>query len=196
MSTILLTGFEPFGGFHSNPSQQIAERLDGETIHGARVIGLTLPVVYGADTERAFAAVAEHRPRLVLSLGLSAGATCLEVERFAVNLKSAGNMEEQTPIIADGFAALFATVDAVRVAQAIRAAGIPARAHSYAGDYLCNHLFYQVLHYTQQWDLHNKTGFIHLPLSQEQILAEGRPTQPSLPLDSMLRGVRAALEAA
>ena len=196
MSTILLTGFEPFGEFKMNPSQQIAERLHGETVAGLPVVGLPLPVMFGEDTTLAFAAIAEHRPRLVLSLGLAAGAACLEVERFAVNLKAEGNTEAQTPIIADGFAALMATINAVQVAQAIRAASIPARAHSFAGDYLCNHIFYQVLHYAQQWDLGYQTGFIHLPLSQEQALTEGRLALPTLPLETMMVGVRAALEAA
>ncbi len=181
MSTILLTGFEPFGGFPTNPSQQIVERLDGETVGGARVVGLTLPVKFGNDTEPTFAAIAEHRPSLVLSLGLNAGAACLDVERFAVNLKQTEEAGREETIIADGFAALFATIDAERIAGAIQASGVPARAHAYAGSYLCNHIFYQTLHYAQQWDLRCRVGFIHLPL---------------LPLETMIVGIRAALEAA
>lgn len=196
MSTILLTGFEPFGNFKNNPSQQIVERLDGETVGGARVVGLTLPVAFGRDTEPAFAAIADHHPALVLSLGLYEGAACLEVERFAVNLKAEAGADAQTPIIADGFAALFATVDAEGVARAVRAAGVPARAHGYAGSYLCNHIFYQTLHYAQQWELRYRAGFIHLPLSSEQIIPEARVQQPSLPLETMVAGVRAAMEAA
>ena len=194
---ILLTGFEPFGEFKSNPSQQIVARLDGETVGGARVVGLTLPVAFGQDTGPLFAAIAGHHPALVLSLGLNAGATCLEVERFAVNLKAESGAEGQTPVITDGFAALFATVDAERVAQAIREqAGVPARAHGYAGSYLCNHVLYQTLHYAQQWNLSYQAGFIHLPLSCEQAIAEGQMHRPSLPLEMMIGGVRAAMEAA
>ncbi|MBV9848679.1 MAG: hypothetical protein JO250_03220 [Armatimonadetes bacterium] len=195
MPTVLLTGFEPFGEFKSNPSQQIAERLDGQTVGEARIVGLTLPVAFGEDTARAFAAIADRHPALVLSLGLNAGATCLEVERFAVNLRAEAHAEGQTPIIADGFAALSATLDAERVARAIRErAGLPAQAHSYAGSYLCNHILYQTLHYAQQWDLRYRAGFIHLPLSCEQAIAEGQWHRPSLPLDSMVMGVRAAIE--
>ncbi len=196
MSTILLTGFEPFGEFKTNPSQQIAERLDGEVIAGARVVGLTLPVVFGADTAGAFAAIAEHRPALVLSLGLNAGASCLEVERFGVNLKAEAGAAGQMPIIADGFAALFVTINAEEVAGAMRRAGGPARAHGYAGAFLCNHILYQTLHYAQQWSLSYRAGFVHLPLSSEQAIEEGRGHSPSLPLEMMIVGVRAALEAA
>ena len=206
MQTILLTGFQPFGDYKSNPSQQIAERLHGETIAGAQIVSLTLPVAMGEDFDRLSAAIADHKPALVLSLGLAAGATCLEVERFAVNLRLAEPGDPAKPlepngsqcvIVDDGMCALFATIDAERVAAAIREkAGVPVRAHGYAGAYACNHILYQTLHYAQQWDLRYKSGFIHLPLSSEQAIAENKAHLPSLPLDTMMAGVRAALEAA
>lgn len=206
MSTILLTSFEPFGDNKTNPSQQIAERLHGEAIGGAQIVGLTLPVVMGEDADRLTAAIADHKPALVLSLGLAAGATCLEVERFAVNLRlsepgdPAKPLESNGPqcaIVADGMCAIFATIDAERIAAAIREkAGVPARAHGYAGAYACNHILYQTLHYALQWDLRYQAGFIHLPLSSEQAVSENKMHLPSLPLETMIAGVRAALEEA
>jgi len=203
MPIILVSGFAPFGDNQANPSQQIAERLHGETFGGARVIGLTLPVVMGQDFERLSTAIAEHQPALVLSLGLASGATCLEVERFAVNLRYTEQGDPDKPlvpnlpqsvIVADGMTALFATVDAERLAAAIRKrAGVPARAHGYAGAYACNHILYQTLHYAQQWDIDYRAGFIHLPLSSEQAISENRMHLPSLPLDLMMAGVGAAI---
>ena len=206
MPTILVSGFKSFGDNQINPSQQIAERLHGETFGGLRVIGLSLPVAMGDDFERLSTAIADHKPALVLSLGLASGATCLEVERFAVNLRytepgdPAKPLEPNLPqsvIVADGMTALFATMDAERLAAAIREkAGVPARAHSYAGAYACNHILFQTLHYAQQWDLNYQAGFIHLPLSSEQAVSENRMHLPSLPLDLMVAGVRIALEEA
>ena len=206
MSIILLTGFAPFGDSKINPSQQVAERLDGEIIGGAQVVSLTLPVVMGTDSEQVTKAIADHKPVLVLSLGLASGATCLEVERFAVNLKVteaddptkplAPNLP-QSVIIGDGMTALFSTLDTERIAAAIRtSAGVPARAHGFAGSYACNHIFYQVLHYAVQWELSYKAGFIHLPLSSEQAITENKMHLPSLPLNVMVAGVRAAIEKA
>ena len=204
MTTVLLTGFAPFGDSKMNPSQQIAERLHGETIGGAKVVGLTLPVMMGEDADRLTAAIADHGPTLVLSLGLAAGAACLEVERFAVNLRFAGEVDPAKPvapnlpqsvIIADGVCALAATVDAERIAAAVRAAGVPARAHGYAGAYACNHILYNALHYAMQWDMSYRAGFIHLPLSSEQVISENKMHLASLPLDLMTAGVRAAIEA-
>lgn len=205
MKTVLLTGFEPFGGSAFNPSGQIASTLHGETIGDARVVGLTLPVVMGEDADLLTKAIADHRPALVLCLGLASGATCLEAERFAVNLRFAEPGSPNTPvrsglpqsaIIADGMAAMLATVNAETLAAAICEAGVPARAHGYAGAYACNHVLYHALHYAFQWELSYRAGFLHLPLSSEQALAENRPDLPSLPLETMTRGVRAAIKSA
>ena len=206
MTTVLLTGFAPFGDSKTNPSQQIAERMHGEMIGGAKVVGLTLPVQMGEDADHLTAAIADHGPMLVLSLGLAAGAACLEVERFAVNLRFAGEVNPSKPvapnlpqsvIIADGVCALMATIDAERTAAAIRErAGVPARAHGYAGAYACNHILYNALHYAMQWDMRYRAGFIHLPLSSEQVIMENKMHLASLPLDLMTAGVRAAIEEA
>ena len=206
MTIVLLTGFAPFGDSKTNPSQQIAERLHGETVGDAKVVGLTLPVRMGEDADRLTAAIADHGPTLVLSLGLAAGATCLDVERFAVNLRFAGEVDPSKPvapnlpqsvIIADGVCALAATVDAERIAAAIREkAGVPARAHGYAGAYACNHILYNALHYAMQWDMRYRAGFIHLPLSSEQVILENKLHLPSQPLDLMTAGVRTAIEEA
>ena len=206
MPTILLTGFAPFGDSKINPSQQVAESLHGETIGGLQVVSLPLPVVMENDAEQVKSAIAAHKPRLVLSLGLASGATCLEVERFAVNLKITEADDPTKPlapnlpqslIINDGMTALFSTLDTERIAAAIRTrAGVPARAHGFAGSYACNHILYQTLHYAMQWDLSYKAGFIHLPLSSEQAISENKLHLPSLPLTLMVAGVRAAIEEA
>lgn len=205
MPTILLTGFAPFGDSKSNPSQSVAESLHGEVIAGAQVVSLILPVVMETDWETIKAAINEHQPILVLSLGLASGTTCLDVERFAVNLKVSEADDPNKPlapngpqcaIVADGPEALFSTLNTERIASAIRDAGVPARAHGYAGSYACNHILYQALLYARQQDLGYKAGFIHLPLSSEQVIAENKLHLPSLPLRLMTTGVRAAIEAA
>ena len=202
MPTILLTGFAPFGDSKSNPSQQIVERLHGETIGGAQVVGLTLPVVMSRDWDILRGAIDTHQPVLVLSLGLASGTPCLDVERFAVNLQIAEADDPAKPlppnptqsvIVPGGPPALFPSLDAEAMAAACREAGTPARAHGYAGSYACNHILYQVLHYAAEQKLPYRAGFIHLPLSSEQVISENKLHLPSLPLSLMMAGVRAAV---
>ena len=206
MPTVLLTGFLPFGDSKTNPSQIIAERLHGEVISGTQVVSLILPVALGVDFERVAEAIKTHQPILVLSLGLATGATCLDVERFAVNLRVTEIGDTDAPLIPNlpqsviaksEPDALFATVDAERVAAAIcENAGVPARAHAYAGSYACNYVLYRTLLFAAEQGLAYKAGFVHLPLSSEQAIAENKLHLPSLPLALMTAGVRAAIEAA
>lgn len=203
---VLLTGFLPFGDSQINPSQQIAEALDAQTIGGACVTSLVLPVVFGEDTARVQAALAEREPDLVLSLGLASGTSCLDIERFAVNLRVAEAWlpdqplvpnRPQAAIVEGGPDAYFATIDTERVAGAIGAhIQVPARAHGYAGAYLCNHVLYLTRHFMQARGMTGQCGFIHLPLSCEQAVVENKVHLPSLPLTSMTQAIRIAIEEA
>lgn len=63
MATILLTGFEPFGGEDHTQSAEIVARLGGSRIGGADVVGVVLPVVYGTSAEALLAAISAHSGR-------------------------------------------------------------------------------------------------------------------------------------
>jgi pyroglutamyl-peptidase len=188
---VLLTGFVPFGDFSLNPSQQIAEALHGERIEGHRVESLVLPVEFGLDVESVLPAIEQIQPHLVLSLGLAARAPCLWVERIALNLRRVDGGEH--PIIERGPAAYFARLEAESVASAIRAVDVPAVAHVYAGNYLCNHIMYRVLHHLSLEGDTRRAGFIHLPPSSALAIEMGCDQSPSLPLEQMEIGVRAAI---
>lgn len=206
MRQVLLTGFEPFGDSKANPSQQIACALGGETIGGAQITSLVLPVVFGQDMVRMQNAIRELQPALVLSLGLASGTSCVDIERFAVNLRVAEDWQPDQPlarsspqaaIVDGGPDAYFATLDPERIARAIaQRAQVPARAHGYAGAYLCNHVLYQTRHFVQTQGIACKAGFIHLPLSCEQAIEEDKVHLPSLPLGAMTQAIRIAIEEA
>jgi hypothetical protein len=57
--TVLLTGFEPFGGESVNPSWLIASALDGETVAGATVRAVRLPTEFRGSL-RVLRAAAAH----------------------------------------------------------------------------------------------------------------------------------------
>ena len=73
---VLLTGFEPFGTHQVNPSQLVTERLGG----------VVLPVSVRRTLSELEAAVDEHRPSVVLGLGLAGLRTQVAVERVAINV--------------------------------------------------------------------------------------------------------------
>jgi pyroglutamyl-peptidase len=194
MNTVLITGFEPFGGLDFNPSQYITQALDGEIVAGRKIIGLTLPVLFGEDTKLVFPAIEELRPALVLSFGLDVGARSINVEMFAVNHRSSGKEAPLAPIIPSGPAAHFASIDVDNVVSTIvSSTGVPALRHGYAGSYLCNHVFYQTLNYIADHGIEAKVGFIHVPRTDKGDESVPGWSPPSL--DDLVQAAKAAIEA-
>lgn len=183
---ILLTGFEPFGGDTVNPSWLVAQALHGEVIAGVRVQALCLPCVFGQALTVLQAAVHEHRPQLVLALGLAAVRTDISVERVALNVDdariadNAGAQPIDEPVTIGGPAAYFSTLPIKAIVAALQQAGLPAAVSQTAGTFVCNHVFYGLMHGLRR---HRtvRAGFMHVPLLS------------ALDLDAQVQAVRLAL---
>ncbi len=197
MKPILVSGFEPFGGERINPSAEVAQALHGRSIDGVPVIGVVLPCVFGASIDALRAALDTHRPQLVLALGLAAGREGFTPERVAINLDdariadNAGALPIDRPVIARGASAHFSTLPIKAMAAALRAAGHPANVSNSAGTFVCNHVFYGLMHALQR-RRGVRGGFMHLCCLPQQ----AQPGQPSLPLAALVEGVALALAAA
>jgi pyroglutamyl-peptidase len=77
--------------------------------------------------------------------------------------------------------------------EAMLAAGIPAELSLSAGSFLCNQVFYELMHHLA---IHNDplpAGFIHLPMLPEQAASQSAAI-PSMSLGTMLQGMRIALD--
>jgi len=201
--TVLLTGFEPFGGEAVNPSALIAQALHGQVLQAggtqARVEAVVLPCVFGAALQVLEAALRQHRPLLVLALGQAAGRCELTPERVAINVDdariadNAGAQPVDRPVVPGGPAAYFSTLPIKAMVAALRAAGVPASVSQTAGTFVCNHVFYGLMHALQQHTT-VRGGFMHVPLLPEQ--AACTSGQPSLALSLQIEGVRLAVQAA
>jgi len=192
--TILLTGFEPFGGASFNPAQDIVQALNGEPIEDAQVVSAVLPCVFGASLQRLAELLALHRPRLVLALGLAEGRCEIQLERVAVNLDdaripdNAGQQPIDLPVVPGAPAAYFSTLPVKAMVQGMRAAGFAAGLSSSAGNFVCNHVFYGLQH---QLHRHQsvRSGFMHVPTVPEH----AAPGQASMALEAQIKAVREAL---
>lgn len=197
-ATILLTGFAPFDGDAVNPSWVVAQALHGQLIDGARVEALCLPCAFGQSLKVLQQAIDHGQARLVLALGLAAGRAELSVERVAVNIDDAripdnlGAQPIDVPVVEDAPAAYFSTLPIKAMVQQMLQAGVPAAVSQTAGTFVCNHVFYGLMHHLRR-RRRVKAGFMHVPLLPEQA---GLLRLPGLDLDTQCVGVRAALMAA
>ncbi len=201
---ILLTGFEPFGGDSVNPSELVAAALHGQALQGgtqqAVVVAQRLPCVFGAAHRQMAEAIAELRPVAVLALGLAAGRAALTPERVAINLAdariadNAGAQPRDAAVVPAGPAAHFSTLPVKAMVAAMRAVGAPAELSLSAGSFVCNELFYGLMHTLATTRAACRGGFMHLPLLPAQA-AGPAGMRPSVALDLQVAAVAAALQA-
>lgn len=195
---ILITGFEPFGGEATNPSWESVRALP-DTIAGAEVVKLMIPVVFGRSADVLREAVAEHDPDVIISVGQAGGRLAVSPERVAINVDDAripdndGKQPIDTVIKEDGPAAYFSSLPVKAMVTAMREAGIPAQVSNTAGTYVCNHIMYQILYLIANEYPGRRGGFIHVPYSPQQVAAQ--PPQPSMGIDDMTTALAAGLEA-
>ncbi|HSS06426.1 MAG TPA: pyroglutamyl-peptidase I [Rhodanobacteraceae bacterium] len=198
--SVLLTGFEPFGGERINPSAEIVRTLDGEIVNGHRIVTAILPVAFASTLPMLEALLETHRPALVLATGQAGGRSELSIERVAANLIDAriadidGAQPIDEPVVADAPAAYFSTLPVKAMLARLRALGIPVALSQSAGSYVCNQAFFALAHLVATRYRSTRAGFVHVPWLPEQ--AARQHGQPSMALETMIEGVRAALECA
>ena len=190
---ILLTGFDPFAGESINPSWEAVLALDGECILGHRVVAHRLPVAFDASRVVLDELIADIDPALVLCVGQAGGRAQLSIERVAINIAdaripdNAGACPIDASLVDGAPAAYFASLPIKAILAELRAAGIPAEISQTAGTYVCNAVFYGLMH-----GLHTRAsvrgGFVHIPYSPEQ--AAAHPGAPSLPTDIVVAALR------
>jgi pyroglutamyl-peptidase len=194
--TVLLTGFAPFGGEIMNPSWDAVVALNGYRIRGHRVVARQLPVTFGESLKALRTALRETSPSLVICVGQAGGRAQLSLERVAINVDDAripdntGYQPIDTPIAESGPAAYFSTLPIKALLVGLRDAGYPAEVSQTAGTYVCNHVFYGLMH-----ALRNKRsvrgGFVHIPYSPAQ--AATHPGAASLSTGVVTEALRLAI---
>ena len=199
---VLLTGFEPFDKEAVNPSWEAVRALDGWRLEGAVVHARRIPCVFGAALRALDAAIDELQPQLVLSVGQAGGRSEITPERVAINVDdgrigdNAGHQPIDQPVVAGAPAAYFSTLPIKAMVRDLRAAGIPAAVSNSAGTFVCNHLFFGLMHRiaTRPVPGGMRGGFIHVPYLLEQ--AARLPGPPSMALATLVAGLRVAIATA
>lgn len=190
---ILLTGFQPFDGASINESWEAVLaardllRASVSTI-GAESWGpamsvevLQLPVEFGTAGDLLTDAIDATGATIIIATGLAAGRTAVGPERVAINVQdaripdNAGATPIDIPCVAGGPAAYFSTLPIKRSTAALRERGIPAAVSNTAGTYVCNDVFYRLMHHlatTRSAEAASRIGgFVHLPAERDLSIA-------------------------
>lgn len=194
---VLLTGFDAFGGATVNPSWLAVKALHNEVVAGHVLLAAQLPTTFNASFAELRRLMRRHKPALVICVGQAGGRNAMSLERAALNIADAGIADNagaqplDMPVVASGPAAYFSTLPIKAMLQALQHSGVAAEVSQTAGTFVCNHVFYGLMHSLEKRRGSDVTrgGFIHVPYLPEQGM-------PCMPLSEMVRGLKIAVEAA
>ena len=124
------------------------------------------------------------------------------MERVALNVDdaripdNAGQQPIDAAVVQGGPAAYFSTLPVKAMVRDLRAAGWPASVSNTAGTFVCNHIFYALMHRLASRPALAGTrgGFIHVPALPEQAAAQ--TGMPSMALAAQVDALRVALRTA
>ncbi len=161
----LLSGYEPFGGGEINPSIEALWPLQEELVGDLRVV--ELPVVWDEAWELLLDEIMALDPDIVIATG-QAGSDRMRFETNAVNSEVGTDNDDVTrsgeEVVEGGPASLPDRLPEDVMSAAMEQAGYATSISSDAGTYLCNHVFYHLMHHAE-FDAERDdlvAGFIHV----------------------------------
>lgn len=171
------------------------QALDRQALAGRTIAARCLPTQFGVARSKLLDLLSGPLPALVLCLGQAGGRDKIGLERVAINLDdariadNAGRQPIDEPIVAGGPAAYFSSLPLKACVQALTEADLPAEVSNTAGTFVCNHVFYSLMHALAERSAQDPShkgvaaGFVHLPWLPQQ-------GSPSLSLDDMVQALR------
>ena len=174
---IIVTGFEPFGNYKFNPTQDLARYYHGQKFgKDIEIIGLVLPATYDA-----FAilheAMEKEKPNAIISTGLSSRAQGIRIETAFKN-KMESKYADANGVKPKGLPVADPTksgarpfwgphADCLFLAEELYKAKIPVEISGNADTFICNALGYRTTR--RIWlDSHPiKNVFVHIPWTDD-----------------------------
>ena len=177
---LLVVGFGAFEHYSENPAGDVAEAVHRRRLGGVRIVGRRIPVSWREAWDCIRGSVQEHRPEALLCLGVAPD-PFIRLEVLAKNasrpcLDVHGERPETGAllrIVEDAPPAYWTTLPLERLHERLWQRGrrlktqdeaglfVVSDLWTDAGWYLCNHVFFQIMHYLGRSVPHR--GFIHVP---------------------------------
>ncbi|TYB85017.1 MAG: pyroglutamyl-peptidase I [Kosmotoga sp.] len=194
MGKILISYFEPFGEKMENSSElAVKAYLEHYPKAKNRVVAVKLPTTFKDSAKTFIEKIVSEDPNVILMFGQAAGRKTISIERVALNIIDSripdndGEQPTDKPVIQGGKNAYFSSLPVREIEKALKVKKLPATISYSAGTYVCNYLFYSVMHFIESERLKITAGFIHLPLCSSQV--NENEDKPSLSKQTLVEGV-------
>jgi pyroglutamyl-peptidase len=164
---VLMSGFEPFGGYATNPSMDAIAPLHEQIVAGLDVRTIELEVSWSTSWEDLEAEIERLHADIVIGTGMSE-TDAMRFETAGRNLAKGADNDgvsmDSVPVIEGGPDTVPATLPIAEMAAAMEQGGYATLVSDNAGDYLCNWVFYNLSTYAaNEAGREIVVGFIHVP---------------------------------
>jgi pyroglutamyl-peptidase len=164
---VLMSGFEPFGGYDTNPSIDSIAPLHEQIVAGLDVRTIELEVSWSTSWDDFKAEIERLSADVVIGTGMS--------ETDAMRFETQGQNDtwgtdnydeylDHEPVLDGGPETTPATMPIAEMAAAMTQGGYATLVSDNAGNYLCNYVFYNLSYYAaNEAEREIVVGFIHVP---------------------------------
>lgn len=176
-TSVLVTGFGPFGGRKINGSWLAAKSLAGKQV-GARVTALEIPVVWGEPQRKLETILSKKKPEVLICLG-EGYPGFFTVEAVGRNRRKPIKDEKgdlpSTPLNEkNGPAEVTSTAPVLAIARKLTSQGHPTHVSTDAGGYLCDSMLYTIERLKAKHPGIRLVLFVHVPpLGQHVFTRQG-----------------------
>lgn len=169
---LLITGFGAFPGARFNPTARLVKklaRIRRPAFAQARTVTHVFSTQYAAVDRELPELMRQHRPDVILLLGLAARSKHLRIEMRARNMLSILAADAQGFAPRHGAIRMGAPADrrartsSARVLAATRGFGVRTKLSRDAGGYVCNYLYWRALEYAERMSKPALVQFVHVP---------------------------------
>jgi pyroglutamyl-peptidase len=164
---VLISAFDPYAGEQTNISETVLKEFLPED--NIQLKKLFLPTVFGKSSAMLLKAIDEFNPDLTLCLGQVLSRSRFSIEKVAINLDDArikdneGNRPQSSRIIKGAPDGFFSNLPVNNILTQLQEEDIGCEISYAAGTFVCNHVFYNLMHHIWETESKMKGGFIHLP---------------------------------
>ncbi len=202
---VVLTGFEPFGGFRVNPSWEAAKTFDNKEIASYRIKAFKIPLAYEKVKPAVTEILDRENPAILINTGQSYRAL-ISLEKVAINFAdltespivyNCDTRPEDITLEPEGPVAYFTKLPIRDILNQIRRSNIPAEISYTAGTFGCNQVFFHTMHKIHSDKLGTMAGFIHvpsLPSQAAELQIRGKRSIPSMNLETIIEALGIAIE--
>ena len=169
---ILVTAFDPFGGFDTNSSLIVLNKLP-DKVGEVCIDKLMIPTVFKESASVTWEKALETGADAILSLGQAGGRVNITPEKIGINYADASIADNKGVLcsgesLSDGRDAYFSSLPVEKMVKRANEKGFNSALSLSAGAFVCNSLLYLLLEKVEKEEKDIKVGFVHLPYATEQ----------------------------